>query len=81
MQRDFGFVWSSAGPVPNMSCVQWLEASDPHTWNDNFLCSPTDYGVKWSFAGPIAGLNCTKIEEPAEPLLEAWTDNYLCAPP
>jgi hypothetical protein len=81
MQRDFGFVWSSAGPVPNNTCVQFLEPSDPHTWNDNFLCSPQDYGLRWSFVGPIAGMNCTKIEEPAEPPEEAWTDNYLCAPP
>jgi len=30
--------WSPAGPIAGKTCTQWYEASDPHTWMDNYLC-------------------------------------------
>ncbi|HEX5746784.1 MAG TPA: hypothetical protein VFZ09_11095 [Archangium sp.] len=30
--------WSSAKPIAGKICTQWYEPSDPHTWNDNYLC-------------------------------------------
>jgi hypothetical protein len=72
--------FSSAGPISGWSCVQLLESSDPHTWDDNYLCSKTDLGLRWSSAGPIEdpSLRCTQITEPSDP--DTWDDNYLCAP-
>lgn len=81
MDRAGPFVWNCAGPVPGMACLQILEASDPHTWHDNFLCTPRDFGIRWSSAGPIPGMRCTQIIEPAEPQRHTWMDNYLCVPP
>jgi hypothetical protein len=75
------FRWSSAGPVSNFRCVRILEASDPHTWNDNFFCSSNlkkNPGIQWSSAGSIANMKCTQILEAADP--HTWTDNYLCVP-
>jgi hypothetical protein len=73
------FCWRSGGKIPGISCVQWLEPADPHTWNDNYLCSNQDYGIRWSSAGPISGMRCTQIYESADP--HTWNDNYLCVPP
>jgi hypothetical protein len=70
--------WSSAEPIAGMVCTQLLETADPHTWNDNYLCSTRDFGLKWSAAGPIAGMACTQILETADP--DTWNDNYLCVP-
>lgn len=70
------FVWSYSGPVPGGYCANIVEPSDPHAWNDNFLCSRFDYGMRWSFAGPIPGMACVNIVEPSDP--DAWADNYLC---
>ena len=64
-----------------MACTQINEPSDPHTWQDNFLCARRDFGIRWSYAGPIAGMQCTQIIEPAEPARHTWRDNYLCVPP
>ena len=72
------FVWSQAGPVPGRYCVQWLETSDPHTWDDNYLCSTVDYGIRWNSAGPLANMRCTQILETSDP--DTWDDNYLCVP-
>lgn len=63
-----------------MACTQILEPADPHTWNDNFLCTPQDFGVRWSFRGPIPGMRCTQIIEPSEPPQHTWRDNFLCVP-
>jgi hypothetical protein len=64
----------------DQACVNLNEPADPDTWNDNFLCSATDYGFRWSYAGPIDGMDCTGVNEAAEPLAAAWSDNYFCAP-
>ena len=69
--------WSTAGQIPGMFCVQISEGADPHTWDDNFLCSFIDLGLQWSSAGPIPGMSCTQIIEPADP--HTWDDNYLCS--
>ena len=33
------FQWSSSGPIPGAVCIQWWEASDTDSWNDNYLCA------------------------------------------
>jgi hypothetical protein len=73
------FQWSSAGAIAGMTCTQLIETADPHTWNDNYLCSNRDFGLRWSSAGAIAGMLCTQIVEMADP--HTWQDNYLCTPP
>jgi len=73
-------VWSMAGPVKGMNCVQVYEPEDPDPWADNYLCSSRDLGIQWSAAGSIAGMRCTQITEPREPAKHGWTDNYLCVP-
>ncbi len=70
--------WSYVGPISGMTCTQMLEPSDPHTWNDNYICASKDIGMRWSYAGPIGGMNCTQIIEPSDP--DTWNDNYLCVP-
>ncbi|WP_105167788.1 phosphatidylinositol-specific phospholipase C domain-containing protein [Pseudoalteromonas sp. T1lg23B] len=72
------FLWSSSGAIPFMHCTAITEASDPHTWQDNYFCSSKDIGMRWSSAGPIADMKCTQILEPADP--HTWNDNYLCLP-
>ncbi|WP_164012850.1 S8 family serine peptidase [Pyxidicoccus trucidator] len=74
------FVWSQSGAIAGRHCVQWSEGADPHTWNDNFLCSAVDHGIQWSNSGPIGGLRCTQIHEGSEPTAHTWNDNYLCVP-
>lgn len=72
--------WSTTGPIAGRYCTQIHEGSDPHTWNDNYLCSTVNYGIQWSSAGPIGGLRCTQITEGSEPPEHTWHDNYLCVP-
>ncbi len=74
-----GWYWSSAGAIPGKVCVQMSEPGDPHTWNDNYICSDSSYGLAWSYLGPISGMRCTRIVESADP--DGWNDNYLCVPP
>ena len=69
--------WSSAGPMPGQHCVRLLEPSDPHTWDDNYLCAPKDLGLSWSFAGPLPGQHCVRLNEASDP--HTWDDNYLCS--
>ena len=45
-----------------MVCTPIVEPSDPHAWNDNFLCAPADYGLRWSFAGPLPDMRCISVE-------------------
>lgn len=75
-----GLVWSYAGRIAGMHCVQWREPSDPHKWDDNFLCTERDVGFKWSFRGPILGrgLKCIQVREKSDP--HDWHDNYFCWP-
>jgi len=61
-----------------MFCTKIDEPTDPHGWNDNFLCSTHDLGLRWSSLGPINGMVCTKFFEGSDP--DGWSDNYLCAP-
>ena len=77
--EDWGVRWNSAGPISGMKCTHILEASDPNTWNDNYLCVPTDSPMTftWSSAGPHCGGNgIVQILEPSDP--HTWNDNYLC---
>jgi hypothetical protein len=76
--QDYGFQWSSGGPIAGMVCTQFYEPSDG-SWSDNWLCSPANYGMVWSNAGAIAGMNCISMDVPTDP--DSWTDNYLCLPP
>ena len=75
-----GLMWSYAGPLAGMHCVQWKEPSDPHKWDDNFLCTERDFGFQWSFRGPILGrgLKCIQVREKSDP--NDWHDNYFCWP-
>ena len=70
--------WSWAKWIPGMFCTKIDEPSDPHGWDDNFLCSTHDLGLRWSSQGPINGMVCTRFEEVSDP--DGWSDNYLCAP-
>jgi hypothetical protein len=70
--------WSQAGPIDGRYCTQLHEASDPHAWNDNYLCSTVDHGFRWSSAGPLSDMRCTQLHEYADP--HTWDDNYLCVP-
>lgn len=80
--REFrsGLVWSYAGPIEGMHCVQWREPSDPHKWDDNYLCTERDVGFQWSFRGPILGrgLKCIQVNEKSDP--HDWHDNFFCWP-
>ena len=70
--------WSYSKWIPGMFCTKIDEPTDPHGWDDNFLCASHDLGLKWSSLGPIAGMVCTRFEEKSDP--DGWSDNYLCAP-
>jgi hypothetical protein len=73
--------WSVAGPLKNMaSCVLVNEPADPAPGGDNYLCSVRDFGLQWSPDGPLEGMRCTQVQEPAEPLIHGWDNNYLCVP-
>lgn len=75
-----GLMWSYAGPIAGMHCVQWREPSDPHKWDDNYLCTERDFGFQWSFRGPVLGrgLKCIQVNEKSDP--HDWHDNYFCWP-
>lgn len=71
--------WSIAGALDGKQhCTPITEPADPHTWNDNYLCSNVDYGLVWSNENAVAGMRCTPITEPSDP--HTWHDNYLCVP-
>jgi hypothetical protein len=70
--------WSSAGPIAGKHCISVNEPSDPHTWNDNYLCTDRDYGFKWSYVGLNPGMYNIRINEPSDPHM--WYDNYLGTP-
>ena len=73
--------FSSAGPIPGMTCTQVNEPSDVQgTWADNYFCSSRDIGLRWSYAGAIPGMRCTQVNEPSEPAQTTWNDNFLCLP-
>lgn len=78
------FLWSYAGPIMGMRCVNIDEASQgndgsTHTWGDNWLCSEQDHGIRYNAAGAISGMRCTQMHESASP--HTWGDNYVCIPP
>ena len=70
--------WSFDKWIPGMFCTKVDEPTDPHGWDDNFLCSSNDLGLRWSSLGPLSGMVCTRFEEGSDP--DGWSDNYLCAP-
>ncbi|WLE97291.1 MAG: hypothetical protein QTN59_00355 [Candidatus Electrothrix communis] len=74
---DGTFIWSPNGVVPGMTCTQWKEPADPHSWGDNFLCTTRSEDIRWSADGPIAGMRCTQIYESQDPHFQ---NNYLCVP-
>jgi len=74
---DGTFIWSPNGAVPGMTCTQWQELADPHSWGDNFLCTTRNEDIRWSADGPIAGMRCTHIYESQDPHFQ---NNYLCVP-
>ncbi|MCI5208479.1 MAG: CHAP domain-containing protein [Candidatus Electrothrix sp. ATG2] len=74
---DGTFIWSPNGAVPGMTCTQWKEPADPHSWGDNFLCTTRNEDIRWSADGPIAGMRCTQIYESQDP---HFNNNYLCVP-
>ncbi len=74
---DGTFIWSPNGAVPGMTCTQWKEPADPHSWGDNFLCTTRSEDIRWSADGPIAGMRCTQIYESRDP---HFNNNYLCVP-
>ena len=76
--EDFAWSLSRSGRKSGWDCIQILEPSDGHTWDDNYFCSRTPIGMRWSYAGPIGGMKCTQILEPSDP--DTWNDNYLCLP-
>ncbi|MFY0578353.1 hypothetical protein ACN28S_32205 [Cystobacter fuscus] len=61
-----------------MRCTRISEPSDPHTWQDNYLCVPqsSPLNFSWSNAGPIPGKECLQILEASDP--HDWGDNFLC---
>jgi hypothetical protein len=75
-----GFAFSSTGPFPGKPCVAVNESADPHTWDDNYFCSPVEIGMKWSSAGPLPDMDCTNVAEGAEPSESTWSDNFVCLP-
>lgn len=68
-----------AGAGTTANCVSLTEPSDPHTWNDNFICTSKNIGLKFSHIGPIAGMKCSSMNEPSD-RAGTWFDNYLCVP-
>lgn len=46
MTGGFAMKWSSSGPISGKQCVQLLEASDPHTSADNYLCYTINAGAR-----------------------------------
>ncbi len=77
-----GFTFSADGTagLEGKECVSVNEPNDPDTWSDNVFCSDAPLGMKWSASGPLAGMDCTNVAEGAEPLADAWKDDYLCTP-
>ncbi len=73
------FEFRGGGGLATSVCTSVNEPRDPHTWQDNYLCSAGHQGVTWSYMGPIAGQRCIPISEPSDPY--TWDDNYLCVPP
>ncbi|MEM9491707.1 MAG: hypothetical protein AAGC55_21350, partial [Myxococcota bacterium] len=71
--------WSSGGPRNDMSCVQVNEPDDPHSWHDNFLCSPFGSGLSfWTKTDGIEDLTrCVSLDSGEDP--DSWSNNYLCA--
>ena len=75
------FHWSSNGAPHGYNCEQINEPSDPHSWDDNYLCwknTKKDPGLRWRYGGAKSNMKCTKIYEDDDP--HAWRDNFLCVP-
>jgi hypothetical protein len=76
-KRDFHLTFSSSGAIAGKNCTRIYEPSDPHGWDNNYLCSERDLRMRWSSSGPIAGMTCVNVNEPNE---SVWSNNYLCTP-
>ena len=77
-KRDPGIIWSERRPIDNMRCTLVNEPSDPHCWDDNYLCVPekSPLHFKWSHRWPIPNSYCMQWVENSDP--HYWHDNYLC---
>lgn len=78
--EDFGFQWSSAGPLAGMRCLQITAPQEPaaHGWDDNYLCVPesSPLELRWSTQGNLMDMPCLQFKEPADQ--DGWENNVLC---
>lgn len=78
--EDFGFQWSSTGPIAEMRCLQITAPQEPaeHGWDNNYLCVPqsSPLELRWSTQGNLVDMTCVQFEEPGDP--HGWKDNSLC---
>jgi hypothetical protein len=78
--EDFGFKWSSAGPIAGMRCLQITAPEEPaeHGWDNNYLCVPesSPLELRWSTQGNLMEMPCLDFEELADP--HGWDNNSLC---
>jgi PKD repeat protein len=78
--EDFGFQWSSAGPIAGMRCLQIIAPQEPaeHGWDNNYLCVPesSPLELRWSTQGNLMDMPCLQFKEPADP--HGWESNVLC---
>jgi hypothetical protein len=77
VKRDFHLTFSSSGTIAGLNCTKISEPSDPHGWDNNYLCSERALGLRWSSSGAIAGMTCINVNEPND---SVWSNNYLCTP-
>jgi hypothetical protein len=82
VSHDVALAWTSSNAgkaalqTEGYNCTLVNEPSDPHSWDDNFLCTSKDIGLMWSYARHIDNMACTHIHEGADP--HTWNDNHLC---
>ena len=76
-----GLQWSQGGALPGKHCIKINEPSDPHTWDDNFLCmnAAPESEISWSYTGYVPPQICTKVVEHNDVDKAVWLDNYLCS--
>jgi cytochrome c peroxidase len=76
---DLGLVFSAAGSISGMKCVQITEPLGAASlWSNAYVCLPASSPVTlaWSYDGPISDAHCTHFMESPEDV--GWADNYLC---
>ena len=73
------FEFKSNGRDFRMNCTGLKESADPHSWNNNYLCTSEDLGIRFKTAGVIQDMDCTNLNEESD-REGTWFDNYLCLP-